>query len=394
MKTIQKLDLTGQRFGKLTVLERAPSVVQPSGQTKTRWKCVCDCGNEVIVRQNELRTGDTKSCGCTKRNLKHDLTGKQFGHLTVIRPCNTEENVSGRTRYICLCDCGKEIVRRADVLIDSNEHASCGCHSGDSIKGHVGYTFRDLTGMKFNNLTVIERVYRDVPYAATFWRCKCDCGNETVVNAYRLVHGITHSCGCYARKRSSETRLQDLTGQQFGEWTVLERGEDYVCPSNGAHCIRWKCRCSCGTERLVFATVLKSGSSQSCGCKRESRGEARVAEMLDTYEIDYVREYSFKDLKSIKNGLLRFDFAIFKNNTLQYLIEYQGIQHYIGGTEKWFGYSCRMFTDDQKREYCKKNNIKLYEIRYDADVEAEVFNIIEENKYIDDDTVPSNNDIN
>ena len=64
----QLIDLTGKRFGRLVVLERAGS--RQRGSIKTPcWKCRCDCGNEVIATSAELRTGDCKSCGCLKKEI-------------------------------------------------------------------------------------------------------------------------------------------------------------------------------------------------------------------------------------------------------------------------------------------------------------------------------------
>lgn len=57
-------DLTGERFGRLTVIERAENHVAPSGKITARWKCVCDCGNETIMQSNNLRSSQVKSCGC------------------------------------------------------------------------------------------------------------------------------------------------------------------------------------------------------------------------------------------------------------------------------------------------------------------------------------------
>lgn len=54
-----KLDLTGQRYGKLTVIKPGESI-----NGHTRWLCVCDCGKEAIVTTSHLRNGSTKSCGC------------------------------------------------------------------------------------------------------------------------------------------------------------------------------------------------------------------------------------------------------------------------------------------------------------------------------------------
>lgn len=57
------IDLTGQRFGRLTVLDRAGS----SAARYARWRCGCDCGAEKVVDGRHLRSGGTKSCGCLQR---------------------------------------------------------------------------------------------------------------------------------------------------------------------------------------------------------------------------------------------------------------------------------------------------------------------------------------
>lgn len=56
--------MIGQRFGRLIIVADAGRVLQPSGQSKKIWECLCDCGKKVIVRQGKLRSGITKSCGC------------------------------------------------------------------------------------------------------------------------------------------------------------------------------------------------------------------------------------------------------------------------------------------------------------------------------------------
>jgi hypothetical protein len=56
----KKLDLTKQRFGRLTVLYE----VYSNGDKRIKWHCVCDCGNKVDVTSSHLRNGDSKSCGC------------------------------------------------------------------------------------------------------------------------------------------------------------------------------------------------------------------------------------------------------------------------------------------------------------------------------------------
>lgn len=65
----KKLDLTGQRFGKLTVIEEDP---KRDNQGNVKWICRCDCGNTVSVIGTSLTRGNTRSCGC----LRSEKAGK------------------------------------------------------------------------------------------------------------------------------------------------------------------------------------------------------------------------------------------------------------------------------------------------------------------------------
>lgn len=62
-------DLTGQRFGRLLVTGRATNLTYPNGVITTRFKCLCDCGNTVVVNRTNLTSGNTKSCGCYRKEL-------------------------------------------------------------------------------------------------------------------------------------------------------------------------------------------------------------------------------------------------------------------------------------------------------------------------------------
>ena len=84
MKT---LDLTGQTFGKLTVIQRVGS-----DKKRSQWQCRCECGNEVTLPASYLTTGDTKSCGCIKkeaeqRNLREMYDRESLRHAK-LRPDN------------------------------------------------------------------------------------------------------------------------------------------------------------------------------------------------------------------------------------------------------------------------------------------------------------------
>jgi len=100
---------------------------------------------------------------------------------------------------------------------------------------------------------------------------------------------------------------------------------------------------------------------------RSSRGEIKIADILYQAGLNFQEEYSFPDLVSTSGRPLRFDFAVFDDNgDLDFLIEYQGIQHYeakskFGGAS---GLRKQQYNDMQKREYCRKHNITLLAIPY------------------------------
>ena len=100
---------------------------------------------------------------------------------------------------------------------------------------------------------------------------------------------------------------------------------------------------------------------------RASRGEIKIEEVLRDAGLVFEEEYSFPDLVSTSGRPLRFDFAVFDDDhNLEFLIEYQGIQHYEPKS-KFGGYSGlhkQQYNDMKKKEYCRKHNIILLEIPY------------------------------
>ena len=73
-------DLTGQRFGRLTVISLNEDVSKQ--KKKSHWNCKCDCGNETVVRGTHLKSGETASCGCyQKEKLKEKWQDKEFRQM-------------------------------------------------------------------------------------------------------------------------------------------------------------------------------------------------------------------------------------------------------------------------------------------------------------------------
>ena len=149
------IDLTGKRFGRLSVVEldHKKTVKYKNGRHRTTyfWKCKCDCGNEVIRSGNSLRAGYTKSCGCNqvekkKENInmkkmlqikintnKIDLTNRIFGKLLVLGLDHKKEviNKNGKKKtyyyWKCACECGNEVIRSGESL-RRGATKSCGCY--------------------------------------------------------------------------------------------------------------------------------------------------------------------------------------------------------------------------------------------------------------------------
>ena len=129
---MQLIDLSGQKFGRLTVLYKADSKIAPSGAIRTMWHCRCDCGNEVDRSSANLRHIPVPSCGCYKRERTSkakldNLVGQRFGRLTVL---SRAENISGLTAWKCQCDCGNTIIVIGNNL-KRGHTKSCGCYRVD-----------------------------------------------------------------------------------------------------------------------------------------------------------------------------------------------------------------------------------------------------------------------
>lgn len=175
-----KKDLVNQHFGEWTVLSYAYKK-----NYRDYWHCKCSCGNEKDVQQRCLLNGDSTSCGCSNKEKIKDLTGEVFGRLTVISFAYSYNN---RAYWNCQCSCGNKVVANSHNLVNGNTK-SCGClHSGNCESR------KDITGQKFNHLTVIR--YLGTQKSHSMLECLCDCGKICIKERSSLVSGMIKSCGC------------------------------------------------------------------------------------------------------------------------------------------------------------------------------------------------------
>lgn len=145
-------DISGRKFGRLTVVSLLPR--NEWGGRDAKWKCKCDCGSECFVTSCNLRSGHVKSCGCLRRELaidrrkSPDLSGQRFWNLTVLHRVDRPEFRGKGKHYRCICDCGREIdVSAHNILIGHIK--SCGCRNG--YKGRRKELYAEITGVTLSD---------------------------------------------------------------------------------------------------------------------------------------------------------------------------------------------------------------------------------------------------
>ncbi|PIC59125.1 HNH endonuclease [Sporosarcina sp. P12(2017)] len=131
----KRLNLIGDRYGGLVVKEEADR----KGKARC-YLCICDCGEQKIILLKDLRSGNSKSCGCLQkekaRNNALELAGKRFGKLTVVR---REGSMGSNATWLCYCDCGG-VIQASGVQLKTGTAKSCGCISvptGEKVQKYI-----------------------------------------------------------------------------------------------------------------------------------------------------------------------------------------------------------------------------------------------------------------
>ena len=213
------IDLPGQIFGELTVLERDKNK-KTTGSSY--WLCQCKCGKIKSCKSSSLRRGEILSCGCYRnkqiakskyKQSEDEMLNKRFGKLTVQRR-SERKGPSGELYWWCQCDCGKVVEVRGHSLKrkDGNQTVSCGCYhrsigainiltllEDNDIKYITEYSFLDLPKNRFDfaiikNSQIVrliefdgEQHFIDIP---TWGGLELQQKRDKVKNEYALSHNI------------------------------------------------------------------------------------------------------------------------------------------------------------------------------------------------------------
>ena len=163
--------IAGNKYGRWTVLE--DYTLTEKGEKK--WHCKCDCGTERYVLERSLKSGGSLSCGCMRKEAvqqahEKDLTGKQYGELTVIGKA-ADQSRKGGTWWNCRCSCGRSYEVPGTLLL-TGKRTHCGCKSTRGKKGE------DIAGKQYGMLEAIYPTEKRDKKGYILWHCKCACGNE------------------------------------------------------------------------------------------------------------------------------------------------------------------------------------------------------------------------
>lgn len=237
--------LKGKTFGHLKVIEY--------DREHQKWKCLCECGSVTYVATRNLKTGNTKSCGCMrfaagqKRPRKgtfEKLLYKDVGQLRVVSI--DKENEVG----VCLClECNKNTVRIPLNKLEEMYNTRKKCYTCEidgcvhTRRRHSKRTSNSINeGEKFGDLIVLKRLKNKVIKtkksfsSIPMFLCKCTCGEQIEVEGRYLINEKVTDCGCKkGNKIRKRVNYSDILSTENGKtlYTIYKRWvQKFRNPSN------------------------------------------------------------------------------------------------------------------------------------------------------------------
>lgn len=247
------------------------------------------------------------------------------------------DNIKTRRSPLC-SDCGKQLGSKKQAF------------SFEYVKNFV--EIESNSGCK-----LISNTYKNTDEKLDF---KCSCGTPFKTTFYKFKNRNKrqcNDCGLGIIKNKMLTPLDEIIRMVESEgYSFIENKTD-----GGDQKMLIQCD---NNHNPYWVNVAKFKIGQRCPHCNRSLGEEYISNELDKYKVKYKREFTFGDLLGSGGGYLRYDFALFRNENLVKLIEYDGKQHF----EKAFGdeelFEKTKLHDEIKNKYAQDNNIPLLRIPY------------------------------
>ena len=129
-----------------------------------------------------------------------DEVGNKYGRLRVVK--RAENSKWSRPMWICECECGETTKPIRGYSLRSGNTQSCGCYRREVARKKTKDKSKNEIGNKYGRLTVVEQDGKD-KHGNYMWMCRCECGTIRTICGCSLRNGRTQSCGCYNRERAS-----------------------------------------------------------------------------------------------------------------------------------------------------------------------------------------------
>ena len=305
-----KFDIVGKKYGRWTVLDR----YMLNLKHERVWLCRCDCGNESFVVERSLKSGNSKSCGCLRKEKvraanSKDLTGKVFGDLTVL---SRSEKVrkNGGVIWNCRCSCGESCEVLATLLITGKQ---TNCKGAAHEKKYIT---ADIAGKKFGKLTVLYATEKRDRKGSVIWHCHCDCGNDIDMSYNVLMYSTVQSCGCKRKEHGSKlhTSLTHIGG------TCLDMIKSEKIPSNnttgskGVYLIRGKYVAKITLQKKTYSLGTFSNIEEAIESRKTAEKElfGILSEYYNKYKAKVESSPEWGESNPIKINVFQDEFKHFK----------------------------------------------------------------------------------
>lgn len=272
----RKKDISGMRSGKVVAL----SPTEERRRGVILWKCRCDCGKIFSTEGYKVSGGKIQSCGCMRHQHQiKDLTGRRFGKLVALQRLN--KKIRTNYAWLCQCDCGKLTEVSSNALLQGRTR-SCGCAKTEALKKNAA----DITGKRFGRLEALAPTEQRIG-GSVIWRCRCDCGKETMVSYNSLVSENTKSCGCLSREHESPVKYMhyiDGTCIEMLERKGLRRNNTSGYTGVMAYKGKWKAQITFKGKTYNLGVYAKI---EEAALVRKAAEERIFGEFLDWYYANF-----------------------------------------------------------------------------------------------------------
>ena len=315
-------------------------------------KVACECGEEIDILVSSIGNTSSPSCSKCRSDLKlRDSLKNKHGNKFIPLEKLSGTNKEHKFKHV---DCGAIFIVKVKNLLASGKCPVC--------------EMRKTTTTETFKRSLFEKRGDEFSLVGEFNMRKClfrhnKCGHYWESRPYNILKGFTSCPNCKGGvKKYHIDFVKDVVNAYGYEYSVLGT---YI----STH-VKIKIRHNeCMHEWEVTPAHLLSGTG--CPkCRSMSKGEAEINNYLLELGLNFKTQYRIEGLKFKKH--LRFDFAVFEEESLKYLIEYQGEQHYKpvrfsksqSDSDVKNALHSQIIKDNIKRDYCQSHNIPLLEVKY------------------------------